>query len=410
MHAGRANKVHFVQLLELLEQGQFPSETQAARAELLDELVRTVDPADSAQVLRLARVYGSRGGKEAAAMLYRWAALTDGSANGRLGTVDAHDLVKAAKEHLDAPQLVQLVEELLSWSKPDDRMRRYELDYYETMALELWQEVAEPAQAFEHCRSLCEAITDVSRALRRGSAKAAVPLLARAGELGLALRCLEIALCKLPTEGVDVEHVVFLRDYERPGRLSHQDMRSLFPADSQAWQQPLQWFERAGDSLLTWLGEDRVDMSTAVRAASLLACRIHALGGTEAALALLDRLQAFESVRAVDLLWVVDALYAVGLADRAARIERQLLQEGRLIVTRAVEVVQRTADQEGAEAALRIGSAAAEVTHNEALLVLLAELAETSGQHDKAARWLDLNARSEAARAALLKRDKQARR
>ena len=406
VRAGRANKVHFVQLLDLMEEGGVSTAAGITEVELLEELVRTVDATDRAQISRLARVYGSVGNADVAGLLYRWSVMS-GAASNRLGNgVSLRELVRAAKKHIDGPELFALVEEILRWSKPQDGVFFYALEAYETSSLELWEEVAGPAEALERCRALCAEILDVRQALRRDSAKAAVSLLARAGELDMALRCLEVALCKLPTEGVEAEYSFQLRAYEQPGRVGHDDLRKMFPKDSESWEAPRRWFERAGSSLVAWLDEGRVDVATAVRAVCVIACRMSELGAQEEAVALLDRLSAVDGVSAPDQLWLADAWRVTGQPTRAHELELQLLREGRLLMARAVEVVQYAVAEQGALAALQIGTDAAEITQDKALLGLLAQLAEELGKVDEAAMWNKRNAEAEAARRELKERSK----
>ncbi|MEC7584908.1 MAG: hypothetical protein VYE77_11370 [Planctomycetota bacterium] len=406
VRSGQVNKVHFVQLLDLLEESRFSAADGISADALLEELMRTVDVADRAQLRRLAKLYGSVGRVDVAALLYRWSVLS-GAVQSRLGnSVDLRSLVRAAKQHIEGPDLFALVEEILRWSKPEEDLFLYGLEDYERTSLELWEEVAGPAEALERCRSMCTDILDFRRALRRGSAKTAVSLLARAGELEMAVRCLEVGLCKLPTEEVEAEYPFQLRAYEMPGALGHEDLRKMFPKDSSSWQDPAGWFEEAGNRLLTWMGEDRVDGGMAVRAICVIACRLHELGNLEASGRLLDGLAEVESARAADALWIVDAWRATGREAQAHELERKLLRQGRLLVARAVEVVQYAARQEGAQAALQLGVEAAKITQDEALLDLLAELAAEVGEADEAAMWNKRNEEAKAARRALEERAK----
>ena len=408
VRSGRVNKVHFVQLLDLLEEGEVSAATEMAPVALLEELMRTVDATDRAQLRRLAKVYGSVELPDIAALLYRWSVLS-GAASRRLGnSVDLRQLVRAAKEHIEGAELYALVDEILRWSRPEEGVFLYGLEDYETTALELWEEVAGPVEALERCRSMCVDILDFRRALRRESAKAAVSLLARAGELEMAVRSLEVALCQLPTEGVEAEYPFQLLVYEQPGQLSHEDLRKMFPKDSSAWQDPSGWLRQAGERLVTWVAEKRVSVGMAVRAVSVIACRLAELGEPEAGVGLLERLAQADGIPAGDALWLADAWRAVGQDARAHELERQLLLGGRLLAARTAEVVEYAAAEEGPQTALKLGVEAAKVTQNEELLELLAALSEQLGKADEAAMWRKRNEAAKAARQALKDRAKAA--
>ncbi len=396
---GRANRAHYVQLLELMGREFAKANLERSRP-VLEELVRTVDPVDAAQVLRLAKVYGGQGEVEAAALLYRWCAIA--GLRGR-GIGNLKEVVDAAKEHLEKSTLIALVEDALAWAEPEDS---FWFDEYEIAVLEIWQDIVGPDEALERCRELCASIVDVKNRLRRDSARVAASLLARAGELDAAVRCLEVGLCKLPTEGVEVEYTFFLREYERFGRASDADLRRLFPADSGTWKDARGWYERVATELKSWVETRRMNRDLAARMLSLVSVRMHALGAEDAAGALLDEVVAWPDVSSRNRLWIVDAIRMNGEDDRAFALEREMLDARSLVSARVPGVVRRIAEVDGRDSALQVASAIADYSWSDDLLDLLAELAEANGDADGAAEWRSKASRNEAARTKLEERDK----
>jgi hypothetical protein len=66
---------------------------------------------------------------------------------------------------------------------------------------------------------------------------------------------------------------------------------------------------------------------------------------------------------------------------------QEMVRSNRLHISRVVPVLTRTAQAQGADAAIRLGEVAAQFTSNEELLAKLVELAKSSGNAAETERW-----------------------
>ncbi len=382
--SGRAGKLEYIQLLDLLQEQAVPAGT--APGELLRDLAATVDPNQGADMMRLARVHARLGETDRARRLYHWCATLTGNERLGLGTagISPQQLVADVKQHLAGADRETVVETILELAAPPEQP--YALESYELLVIDTWEEILGPVAAMTRCRKVCEGIADLERGLRRRAALRAAVLHARNGEIEAAVRCLEIGICRLPTAGLRLQYAYLAAQYDVPGMLAQPDLRKLFPADGADFTDRPAWLRAVAAAMPRWIDEGRVRTDNALQALSVLTVRLHEAGCTDDARALVTDL-ARRPARADDRLWIADAARTVGAADLAHAIERALLDQGELNVVRIHEVVARIAEAEGPASALQVGEQAAEYTLHHALLARLASLAEQAGKAERAAHW-----------------------
>jgi len=399
---GRIEQVLLLSLLDL-----HPELADDRVRAVLDSLVGAANPVDGQQVRRLARMHKREGRLDEAVRLYRWCATQTSSVmrfcfEGR-PQLDARDLVKEAKEQLEGDARDQVVDAILTYADPGSAP--WQREQFETLALATWSEMYGPEEALERGRAMCEAAIDPTTGLRRRSAKEAAQLFARAGELEAAFRALEFAVAKLEPSLFTNEAPWFRAFPQHFGHLSHADLKKLFPRERDfEWPRAAEWHRGVAERVATWLGEERINPSTAVDTLALLTRRLVALDDADGARAVAARLVAHAAeldLTPAKLLWVVDAAREAGLEEDAHRIERSLLDEQRLHVERVAEVVRRVHEREGAGAARVLGERAAELCLHEDLLEELALACEAQGDADAAAAWRDRRQRAAQAREAL---------
>lgn len=405
---GRADQI---QLLGLLDSAPELLDERAATA--LADMVRTIPPRDAAQVRRLARVKVRGGAVDDALRLYRWCALQGRSAL-RFGedtgevvtTVSSHELVREAREHLTGDARIELIELVLEASRPIDSP--WEEENYGQLVLDTWSEVLPPALALARARQVCEDACDPARTgLRRRVSRGAAAMFLAAGEGENALRALEVGIAKLdPAEVRQPEETWYRRDPTIPERLSVVDLRKLLPVvgaelDEAERARLAAWFGSLVGALEGWLAEERVEFDGTVEALALAAVRLFEVGRTDDARALAQRLSARagteKRLAPNTMLWIVDALRAVGDEAAARGAERVLLAEGRLHPERVTDVLTWVLAEEGPAAVLAAAQPVSDVMRQPRLIELLAAAAETAGQPEVAASW---RAAGEAARAA----------
>ena len=402
VRAGRAGKEEYALLLGLLD--ETPETSTADAEEILAELVQTLNPMDAPQLRKLARVYARIGSREQAVRLYRWCATrTDSSYRFYFGnappTINTRDLVKEVKETLEGDDRVAILEAILAFSEPAETYP-WQRQNYETLVMQTWDDLLGAEEALARCRELALSTADLSKGLRRGSAKEAAWLFARSGELEEALRCMEIALCKVDPELLPADQRRW-GGAEYPGYLGHNDLRRFLPLDAGEWEGAADWYRAFAAALEGWLGEERVNESNVSQALALTAVRLHEAGDGETARAVVARLREREDLATHELLWVADAARECGSKELADSIELELFEDRRLHIERVPEVVARALEEEGAERALELGAQAAEYTLHEDLLGTLVAAAETSGDADGAESWRTRLAAAEAALAEL---------
>ena len=105
----------------------------------------------------------------------------------------------------------------------------------EVLALSTWTELLGREEALRRGRAICDRVLDVPSGLRRDPAAYAAELLAHAGEIEAAVRCLEVGLCKFDRSVFETNdpYLWYMPDYF--GYLGDDSIRRLFPRDSEGW-------------------------------------------------------------------------------------------------------------------------------------------------------------------------------
>ncbi|MDF1700249.1 MAG: hypothetical protein P1V36_03735 [Planctomycetota bacterium] len=399
--AGRAGKREYGLLLTLFESA--PDDVVRDAAPLLRDLERTLTPTDAGQLRRLARVWARLGDAARAGRIYRWCG-TRASAGGRFfwgrrgdQPIPAQELLEEVGRVLDGAERLKTVEAILAMSDPghDTRFGPTTRDGYEALVLQTWLDLLGPQEALVRCRAICDRMAAGSELPQRRTALLAAGLLVGAGETTKAVGALESGLCKIvPPAGTPAHHHFW---FNQPGRMTHDDIRRLFPVDAPDTEEHRAWLVAVAEALPTWVRDERVAETNLVEPLAILMVRLHAVGETERALALLGTLESWTRDRAYHLLWVADVARVLGDDAHAAAVERRLFDENRLSLARTPDVLLRVRDREGADAALALGEAKAEWTRYPALLETLGTIAEDAGMDDEALLWRAAAQRSEQA-------------
>ncbi len=254
---GRASMVETNVLLTLLD--RFPELSDDATRGVLDDLLQEVRPTDLGPLRSLARVHARQGNRAEARRIYTWCATrTDGSGFPRFGsapTIPVRELLKEVTEELDGEDRLAVIEAVIDFANPRDYP--WARQSFETLVLDTFLDLLEPAAAVERCREVLEGATDFREGLRRDTAKRAAAVWARAGEVEKAVRCLEYGVCSLPEDVVEGDEG-FWNSPTNPGYFGTRDIRQLFPADSGKLAAPKEWFVAAASAMRGWLEEDRV--------------------------------------------------------------------------------------------------------------------------------------------------------
>ena len=389
-----------MELLALLDEAP---ELEEAR-EVVRTLVGAVSPLDAAQARRLARVLARAGAQEEAVRLYRWCATRAGESarfsfspfEEQGSTVTVTELVEEAKEVISEDRRLELVESILGLSvAPDYPWAR---EQAELERLRVWEELAGPKEAFRRAQELCESSIDLSQGLRRSVALRSAALFAHAGELGGAVRALEIGIARLPEDEVKQPEQVFYRSEPgEPGSLRDADLRRLLAPDLCAGEAGGRLLTGVEDALLTWLAEERVRPDDGVRALAVCGLRRLERGEDDRARALGAALAAREDRLARSPLWVADLNARAGASDVRDRIEEDLLVERRLGFQREVPALRRIAQREGATRALELAAELARESRPNGLLGWMEEAATAEGLEEEAARWKAARLADEAA-------------
>ncbi len=375
---GAGGKAEAAMLLAHLD--AHPELLGAEVEEHLAGLVRGVDPKDAAQVRRLARVWARAGRTEDALRLYRWCATrVEGSSRFYYGgdndnSVTASSLVEEAKEVFEGDERLALVEDVLRFAKPSEDP--WSRGSFENLVLDTWRDMVGPREALERARTIAERSIDLGHGLRRETALRAAALFAANGELESALRALEIGLCELPPEGIAQPVERWYRiDPSRPGSISTEDLRRLFPSDMGDWEDPVGWLKAVASALSEWSAADRIPAQRTVRAQALVALRLHDLGEVLEARALIADLAPIAQEKRSGELWVADAAARIGDSDLQLDIEAGMLASQRLPVPRMPGIVSQLRTERGLQAAMDAGFGALALTRSVSLLETLVECA-----------------------------------
>lgn len=386
---GAAGKADYVQLLALLQNE--PDLLDGSTTDFLSDLARTIHPRDTAQLRRLAQVYAAAEDFRTSMLWYRWCATQTNASRyfsyqrEEFQSIPAHLLVAEVKKALgDGEEAIEVIEAILKFSAPAGSY--WERQGYENLVLETWIELLGPQRAFERCASILAEADSRDFGLRRSVAKKAAWLYAIQGKVERFISCLEVGLCKFdPSEFMTEYGPSYGADY--PQSLSSRDFAQLIPENPEAWKDPIAVWQALGHALIDWMEEDRINTQGGFRGAVLCGYRLAENGETDAGREILSRLAQFEQVQPHSLLWLVDAARAAGDEELADRKERFLFARGQLHVERIPEVVGRTLEEQGAEAALRLGEKAAEHCRHPELLNYIARASEQLNDPEGAIHW-----------------------
>lgn len=375
---GAGGKAEAAMLLAHLD--AHPELLGAEVEEHLAGLVRGVDPKDAAQVRRLARVWARAGRTEDALRLYRWCATrVEGSSRFYFGgdggnSVTASSLVEEAKEVFEGDERLALVEDILRFAKPSEEP--WSRGAFDNLVLDTWRDMVGSREALARARAIAERSIDLGQGLRRETARRAAGLFAANGEVESALRALEIGLCELPPEGIAQPVERWYRiDPSRPGSLTTDDLRRLFPSDMADWEDPVGWLRAVAAALPEWSASDRVPVQRTVLAQVLVALRLHGLGEVEEARAIVAALAPVARDKRTGELWVADAAARMGDTELQLEIESGMLASQRLPVPRMEGIVRQLRTERGLEEAMEAGFGALELTRSVSLLEALVEYA-----------------------------------
>ena len=278
---------------------------------------------------------------------------------------------------------------------------------YESLVLRTWRNLLGPDRVLEKARAVCEGAFDLSVSPKRSLAVEALPFFLGAGEIDAALRCLEIAACKLEAPA-NLPYPWYREQFERFGRAPA--LVDLFPTDLASRPGAAEWCAGIERSVLEWLDAQRIEDGAAFRLLAFCTLRQHELGlldDRDGRLALLRGLTAGSSTLE---LWLVDLLRALGDGPGADAIERTLLASGRLHLGRIAEVLARIVAAEGGAAALELGESVAAYVLEDELLAVLIGAAESAESEERAQHWREVRTRASEARVELQERDEEARR
>ena len=389
---GRAGKAEKILLLASLDrsEGELPEGVQL----VLDDLPRTVGPQDVSQIRRLARVYARSEKIDPALRLYRWCSTQASQgyspfffAGGGGESVSVTTLVREAKDLFEGEQRISMIESVLRFSDPGDRP--WERENFETLVLETWGEVLPPAEALDRSRAVCEASIDLSQGLRRNVAMQAAGMYAKGGEVENAIRALEVSLAKLdPSLVKQPEESWYRVDSEVPGRLGTGDLTKLFPhAQGEEPGASQEWLKAAGENLLQWKADDRVNATAVVRAICWIGYLLNEQGAEESAQILLAGLGDVSALDPGQRLWFIDSLRMAGEAEQALALEQELLTSGKLHPERIPGVIAAIAERDGEAAALELGELVTSNTQHPDLLTQMVTYAETLQDTEALALW-----------------------
>ncbi len=192
-------------------------------------------------------------------------------------------------------------------------------------------------------------------------------------------------------------------------RMTYDDIRALFPAKAPDTESHRQWLVAVADALPRWVAEERAEGTYLVEPLAILMLRLHAVGETERALALLATLEAWAGDNPRYQLWLADVARALGDTAKADAVERELFDRDSLNLYRIEDVLRRIAAAEGADAALALGEEKAKLLRQPVLLEALASIAAEAGKDDEALLWRKAAEKSKAAAQQLAELEKAER-
>jgi tetratricopeptide (TPR) repeat protein len=358
-----------------------------------------LNPKDQSQLQRLARLYARTGEPGKAATIFQWCAVVQTSGASQLLSFrnsSSNDLIAETRRTLDGEHLIKALDGILRLSDPGLNNQ----DSHITKVLNTWIDLVEPKQCLELSRWALERSTDLSMRPMRVACKKSALVYARGGDPEQAIRCLEIALCKLPKPSTS-SYPYYLADFDRTGFISDYEIAVMFPKGPSNFVDLPSWLAIAAKNVSTWHAEKRLPNTEALPLLSVLAMRLHDLGQTEDAIKLLGPITAAAGTNANQHLFVVDVNRYLGKTAESSVLEMALFTQSRLNVERIPNLIAETIQRDGIEAGLALGEKACEMTLHPQMLAHLVAAAAQANDPAIQKRWDDLAADAKTARAKL---------
>ncbi|MCP5021292.1 MAG: tetratricopeptide repeat protein, partial [bacterium] len=404
LQANQAGKVQHAMLLQLFDDHSELLDEESSK--ILEDLARTLQTTDLGPLRKLAQLHARRGTTESAMRIYSWCATKVqpvsrfffGEQSGV--QLDAKDLLDEVRETLTGEALLTVTEEILfAATSSSDQWDRGRTDLF---VLQTWKDMVPAEEALRRCAPVLDPLstTKFDEAPARGLAKEAIELYLLVGDTERALTCFEIALAKFDRSlFVGIQYL--WPNPESPGRLSHIDLKTLFPVDSSAYPAARDWCVGCAKLLAEWQAEERFDVANAARFSAFAALRLTEMGEMQAALDIIEPALAWEDLRPHSALYLVDAARAAGAEELATKVERKLFDERELLLGRVPDVLSMVQASAGPEAALALGEERIQYTQNKGLLSAVISAAEAAGKVERLGELRDLETRATAARARL---------
>lgn len=393
---GRAGKLHFATLFRLLE--EHPERKSQDIALVIDELLTSLHPEDTAPIRRLARLYSAFGETDKAARLYRWCA-EDGDtrrsgirsaihiAGGGFATAStvqgSRSLLEEIAQIFSGQTRIDLVSAILEGSDPGpDSWNR---DWHGATVLATWSRFLAGDELRERIRPVLDWLDDPESSIAplRQTAAQAVAILAELGDVERALRALEVAVCSIPAP--ERRQPWYRDQFTTPPRLAFTQGRLLFPKAAPDTPQA-RYLESALARICHWSDEGRIDSAAAFNLFVFLAGRLHDAESAGSRDLAIERVRTAAGNQPVQRLWLADILARCGATGESEAIVLGLLKEGGLPLGRIPEALPALARTEGSEAALSIADGLLEWCGQPAILDAAAELHRQAGNEGEAAR------------------------
>jgi hypothetical protein len=299
--------------------------------------------------------------------------------------------------------VVEDIQRLLQPAAPRGSM---EARAFERFVMHTWRVVAPPAQAL--IRSLrVTGEPDVSWPTENLVEMAR--LSAQAGDTRRAMDCLSfIASHSASTDtawltvslGSDTRGLQYRQELGFAPLVDHEHALTLLGSGDE----PVAWFASAAAALAEQIGRQGIDRDRTMTLMAIMAFRLHRAGHTQDAVAVMHSVSAQlaegDGISAAATTLALRVVEHMGMQlDLAAA--RSLAATGRLLPAQLADLVARTAQAQDAAHAVRLGEQAAQNTHDDALLGLLASLAELQGDTERASHWRQVRAAAARARTQL---------
>ncbi len=357
-----------------------------------------------------------------------------------------HGVIHAIRKHLEGEQRNRSIEAVLAMSDPRKPKLKRSTDRnpwsnfgadesYSTLLLNTWSEVIGAEATLERFESIVKRALDTERSVQRNAAATVARLAAASGNYELALRALEVAVCAFPDWsfpddvkrdpsnryfyehreriahnsrgiGSDMLYALFVRQPD-DGEDAVDNEASKTDADEEdeedrkpesdedadddeaidAANAKIVWLVHASETIDGWVEDKRLKAAGAFGAHCVIAVELFRAGAEEEAAALLTKAQqqAHENPRWA--LWIADAYREMAQEDEAIAIERQLLKSRTIYLERVPRVVRAVLEQDGPQAALKLGNDVSRFTLHPDLLRVLIESASAAKDEKAEATW-----------------------